>query len=168
VFTFDASGLIKIEHRYFDTATITAQLGLSKDATSIAALPHGEPTWQVATGSAKELQLVSIGKAIMSALDSKSEREFLDQLSDDLSWTVVAQSLTGGKEISKHSIETIATQLPDATFESRTLFGAGDSIVSEWTMTAPHVTVHALEVMVVKDDKVVSGSLYSNSLEQRR
>jgi steroid delta-isomerase-like uncharacterized protein len=168
VLTFTPSGLIKTEHRYFDTPTIMSQLGLMDGPGPIATLPGSEPTWVVASGTPEENQLVSIGKAIMGALNSKSESDFLAALSDDLSWTVVAQSNTGGKEISKKSIEMIAKQLPDASFTSSALFGAGDVIVSEWTMTAPHVTLHALELMVVRDGKVVSGSLYSNSFEQHR
>jgi len=70
------------------------------------------------------------------------------------------------------------TAFPDAKVSSHALFGVDGVVVSESSITATHVgplgllqptrlpvTMHALDIMVVKDGKVLSGTTYSNSLE---
>ena len=66
----------------------------------------------------------------------------------------------------------------DAKFTSGALFGVGDTVISESSMRATHagflgalkathkpVTLHSLNVMVVRDGKLSSGSSYSNGFE---
>ena len=83
-----------------------------------------------------------------------------------------------GKASAKQLFIMLTKAFPDAKFSSEALFGVDDVVVSEWSMTATHagplgavkptkksVTIHGLDIMVVKDGKVASRSSYSNGFE---
>jgi len=180
VLTFTPEGLIKTEHRYFDTSTVASQLGLMKAPTRpVAALPSGEPDWHIAKGAPEEDKLVEVAKAINGAFEKKSEADFLGALLENVSWSNVAQPKDmSDKASAKQFFAMFTKAFPDAKFSSDALFGVDDDVVSEWSMTATHagplgplkptkkpVTMHGLDIMVVKDGKVASDSSYSNSFE---
>jgi steroid delta-isomerase-like uncharacterized protein len=180
VLTFTPEGLIKTEHRYWDTSTLLSQLGLMKaPARPVAALPSGEPEWHVAKETSEEDNLVQIAKAINGAFEKKSEADFRGALSEDISWSNVTQPKElRGMASAKQFFRTFTKAFPDAKFASVTLFGVDDVVVSESSMTATHagplgplkptgkpVTLHGLDIMTVKDGKLASGSSYSNSFE---
>jgi steroid delta-isomerase-like uncharacterized protein len=180
VLTFTPDGLIKQAHRYFDTGSVLAQIGLTKaPARPVAALPSGEPESQTAQGTPEEDKLVEVAKAINSAFEKKSEADFLGVLSENVSWSNVTQPTDiSGKASAKQFFGTFTNAFPDAKFASGALFGVDGVVVSEWSMTATHagplgplqptsrpVTLHGLDIMVVKNGKLTSGSSYSNSLE---
>lgn len=180
VLTFTPEGLIKTEHRYWDTSTLLLQLGLMKaPARPLAALPSGEPEWHIAKGTPEEDKLVEVARAINGAFEKKSEADFLGALSENVSWSNVTQPKDmSGKASAKQFFSMFTKAFPDAKFSSDALFGVDDVVVSESSMTATHagalgplkptnkpVTIHGLDIMVVKDGKLASGSSYSNSLE---
>jgi len=180
VLTFTAEGLIKTEHRYFDTGTVASQLGLMKSpARPVGAIPSGEPEWHIATGTPEEDKLVEVAKAINGAFEKKSEADFLGALMENVSWSNVAQPRDMSDKASVKQFFAMFTKaFPDARFSSHALFGVDDVVVSEWSMTATHagpfgplkptnkpVTMHGLDIMVVRDGKVASDSSYSNSFE---
>ena len=173
MFTFTPEGLIKTEHRYWDTSTLLSQLALAKaPARPVAALPGGEPEWHIAKGTPEEDQLVEVAKSINGAFANRSEADFLGALSESVSWSHLAQPKDMiGKAAARQFFGMFTKAFPDAKFSSDALFGVDDVVVSESSMTATHdgpVTVHGLDVMVVKDGKVVSGSTYANSMELLR
>jgi steroid delta-isomerase-like uncharacterized protein len=180
VLTFTPEGLIKTERRYWDTSTLLSQLGLmTAPARPVAARPSGEPEWYVAKGTPEEDKLVEVAKAIGGAFERKAEAEFLSALSENVSWSNVIQPKDiRGKASAKQFFGMFTAAFPDAKFSSDALFGVDDVVVSESSMTATHagplgplkptkkpVTMHGLDIMVVKDGKLASGSTYSNSLE---
>lgn len=180
VFTFTPDGFIKQAHRYFDTSTVSAQLGLAKAPTRpVATLPSGEPEWHIAKGTPEEDKLVELAKTITGAYEKNSDAEFLGALSENVSWfNVTLPKDIGGKVGAKQFFGMFTKAFPDAKFSSGALFGVDDVVVSESSMTATHagplgplkptkkpVTMHGLDIMVVKDGKLASGASYSNSLE---
>jgi hypothetical protein len=91
---------------------------------------------------------------------------------------VTQPTVLKGKPSARRFFDTFTKAFPDAKFSSNALYGVDDVVVSESSMTATHagplgalkptnkpVTLHGLDIMVVKDGKLVSGSSYSNSLE---
>jgi steroid delta-isomerase-like uncharacterized protein len=180
VLTFTPEGLIKTEHRYFDSSTISSQLGMMKaPARPVATLPSGEPEWHVAKGTPEEDKQVELAKTINGSFEKKSEADFLGSLADNATWSDVAQpkDMTG-KASAKQFFQMYVKAFPDAKMTPDALFSVDDYIVSESTFTATHagqlgplkptkkpVTLHGLDIMMVKDGKVQSGSSYSNSFE---
>jgi steroid delta-isomerase-like uncharacterized protein len=180
VLTFTHEGLIRQAHRYFDTSTVLSQLGLMKaHARAVAPLPGGDPEWHIAKGTPEEDKLVEVAKAIKDAFEKRSAADFLGALSEDVSWSTVTQpTVLRGKASAKRFFDMFTKAFPDAKFSSKALYGVDDVVVSESSMTATHsgplgplkptnkpVTLHGLDVMVVMDGKLASGSSYSNSLE---
>jgi hypothetical protein len=157
-----------------------SQLGLIRaPARPVAALPSGEPEWHIAKGTPEEDRLVEVAKAINGAFEKKSEADFLGALSENVLWSNVTQPKDlRGKANAKQFFGMFTKAFPDAKFSSGALFGVDDVVVSESSMTATHagplgplkptnkpVTMHGLDIMVVKDSKVASGSSYSNSFK---
>jgi steroid delta-isomerase-like uncharacterized protein len=180
VLTFTPEGLIETERRYWDTSTLLSQLGLTKaPARPVATLPSAEPEWHIAKGTPEEDKLVEVAKAISGAFERKSEASFLGALSENVSWSNVTQPKDiSSKADAKQFFALFTRAFPDAKFSSDALFGVGDVVVSESAMTATHVgalgplkptkkpvTIHGLDILVVKDGKLASGSSYANSLE---
>ena len=180
VLTFTPEGLIRTERRYFDSGTVASQLGLMNTAgRPIAALSGGQPEWHIAKGTPEENELVEVAKAINGAFESRSETEFLDVLSENVAWSDLAQPQDrNGKASAKQFFGMFMTAFPDAKVSSNALFGVDGVVVSESSITATHagplgpmkpthqrVTMHGLDIMVVKDGKVLSGTTYSNGLE---
>jgi ketosteroid isomerase-like protein len=180
VLTFTPEGLIKTEHRYFDTSTVLSQLGLMKEpARPVAALPKGEPEWHIAKGTAEEDKLVEVAKALNGAFEKKSEADFLGALCDNPAWSDFAapQDLIG-QASAKQVFRMFTNAFPDAKRTYHSLFAADDTVISEWSFTATHagrfgllkptkksIALHVVDIMRVKDGKVQSGSSYSNSFE---
>jgi steroid delta-isomerase-like uncharacterized protein len=183
VLTFTPEGLIKTEHRYFDSVTIVSQLGLMKaPSRPVEALPTGEPEWHVAKGTPEEGQLGLLAKTINGAFEEKSEASFLGALSENVSWSSLAQPKDmGGRAGAKEFFGAFTKAFPDARFSSVALFSVDDFVISESVMTATHagqlgplkpthkpVTTHGIDIMRVKDGKVASGASYANGLELSR
>ena len=180
VLTFTPEGLIKTEHRYFDTSTVASQLGLmNAPARPVAALPSGEPDWHIARGTPEEDELVEVAKVISGAFETKSASALLGALSKSVSWSNVGEpeDMTG-RASAMQFFDRFTKAFPDAKFSSVTLFGVDDVVVSESSMAATHagplgplaptnkqVTLHGLDIMVLNDGMVASLSRYSNSFE---
>jgi steroid delta-isomerase-like uncharacterized protein len=180
VLNFTSDGLIRRAHRYFDTTTVLSQLGLMKaPARAITTLPAGEPEWHIAKGIPEEDKLVAVAKTIGGAFENGSETDFVGALSEIPSWSDVAQpkDLTG-RASAKQFFGMFTRAFPDAKTTYDALFGVDDFVVSESSMTATHagplgplnptnkpVTMHRLDIMVVREGRLASGSRYSNSFE---
>ena len=109
----------------------------------------------------------------------KSEADFLGALSENVSWSNFAWPTDiRGKASAKEFFGMFTQAFPDAKFYTDALFGVDDIVVFESSITATHagpfgplkptnkpVTMHGLDIMVVKDGKLASGSSYSNSFE---
>jgi steroid delta-isomerase-like uncharacterized protein len=83
-----------------------------------------------------------------------------------------------GKKDAKTFFAGITKGLPDAKFSVQNAWGVGDYAIVEYTLNGTHkgalmgmpatgrkVSVHAVDVMRIKDGKVAKAQTYSNGLE---
>jgi steroid delta-isomerase-like uncharacterized protein len=176
---FDADGKIKQEHRYFDMATIMGQVGAIKVPTRpVPPLPTNTE-WVASAGTPDEEKNVEAQKAAYAAMDSKKVDDFLVHLSDDVTFSDLTQPADQkGKKAAKDFLAMLFKAVPDAKGSTSTIFGAGDHVFAEMSVsgtwkgnmgpmkaTGKPMTVHGLDVMHYKDGKIVSGVSYGNAKE---
>jgi steroid delta-isomerase-like uncharacterized protein len=180
VVVLNADGLAKSEHRYFDATTLMAQIGAMKaPARPIPEAPSGEPEWHAAKGTPEEDKAAEPLKGMYGAFEKKSDADFLAPMDDKATWSDLSQpkDMTGKAE-GKKFFATFNKAFTDIKMVPDPIIAVDDYIVAEGTMTATHsgplgplkatkkpVTLHALDVVKVKDGKIVSGTTYSNSME---
>jgi steroid delta-isomerase-like uncharacterized protein len=173
-------GLIKQEHRYFDGATLMAQIGQIKTpARPIPPLPSGDATWHVAKGTPDEDKQSDIVKGMYGAFEKKSEADFIGAMADNATWTDVTmpKDMTGKAE-AKKSFQVFTKAFPDGKIGIETIFSVDDVTIVESTMNGTHngplgplkatkkpVSLHGLDVMTIKDGKIQAATGYSNSVE---
>jgi steroid delta-isomerase-like uncharacterized protein len=180
VLWFTPDGLVKQEDRYFDGSTMMAQLGQMKmPARPVATLPSGDTQWHVAKGTPEEDKLVDVAKGMYGSFEKKSESDFLGALADNPTWSDVGQPKDmSGKAEAKKFFGMYTKAFTDMKSSFEVLFAADEYVVSESTMTAVHsgqlgplkptkkpVTLHGIDIMVIKDGKIQSGTSYANSME---
>ncbi|HMI86130.1 MAG TPA: ester cyclase [Polyangiaceae bacterium] len=175
-----ADGLIKQEHRYMDGSTLMAQLGQIKNpARPVPALPSGDPTWHVAKGVPDEDKQSDIVKGMYSAFEKKSEADFTGPMADNATWSDITmpKDVTGKIE-SKKFFQAFTKAFPDGKIAVDAIFSVDEFTLAESTMNGTHngplgplkatkkpVSLHALDVMTLKDGKIQAGTGYSNSVE---
>ncbi len=180
VLWFTPDGLIKQEHRYFDGGTMMAQLGQMKmPARPLAALPSGEPEWHIAKGTPEEDKQVDIIKGMYGALEKKTEADFIGPLDEKVTWAdlTMPKDMTGKAEAKKF-FQMMTKAIPDLKQTFDPMFAVDEYVVSEGTMSGTHsgplgplkptkkpLTMHGIDVVVVKDGKVTAGTSYANSME---
>jgi hypothetical protein len=113
------------------------------------------------------------------AFEKKSDADFLAPMDDKATWSDLSQpkDMTGKAE-GKKFFATFSKAFSDIKMVPDPIIAVDDYIVAEGTMTATHsgplgplkatkkpVTLHALDVVKLKDGKIVSGTTYSNSME---
>jgi len=180
VLWFTPDGLVKQEHRYFDGGTMMTQLGQMKaPARPVATQPSGEATWHIAKGAPEEDKQVDLAKGMYGSFEKKGETDFLGSLADNITWSDIGQpkDMTG-KADAKKFYQMYTKAFPDIKQTFDVLFAVDEYVVSETTMTATHsgqlgplkptkkpVTLHSVDIMVVKDGKIQSGTSYANNME---
>jgi steroid delta-isomerase-like uncharacterized protein len=169
---FDKDGLVKEEHRYGDLGTVAEQVG--GKPKPIPALPAGpEPVAPAPNDDAN----VDVAKALYGALSAKNEADFTGKLADDVTYEGHLGNVKG-KADAKKFFATFTKAFPDAAFDVGGAWGVGDYAIVEYTLKATHkgpvagmpatnrkVSVHAVDVVKVKDGKVQSAQTFSNGLE---
>jgi predicted ester cyclase len=183
VFVLDADGQIKEEHEFADAPTVLAQLGMSKaPARPVIALPAVPPEVHVAKGTSDEARDADIARAISRAIAAYDESAFAAVYSDNVSWDDLTQlAPTSGKSARVDALRSMkaAFRSPklDCSFWSFDGFVAqecaltaqstGARLVGTAKLSANHKTValHELDIIMVKDGKVVSGRGYGNRME---
>ena len=182
VVTFADSGLIKEEHRYWDTATQAAQLDpKAKKGTfrPVAELPTEKPVTLSSTGGGDEAKNLEIMNAVYKAIDDKKVDEVLKHLSPDSEGDDYTEpaSRKGTKGV-KEYLGVMFKAVPDLKQDKLVQIAAGDLVVSEVVMhgtmkgnlgpikaTKKPVTVHYVDIAQFKDGKVVHMTSYANSME---
>ena len=179
-YRFDSSGLVQEEHRYLDSLTPMAQMGLlgAGPVRPLPTLPDGLKVHE-AEGSAREKENVALATASLAALDSKSEdaflRGFVDAAAlDDL--TEPAPSL--GKRNVKAWFENWTAAVPDARWEVATILGVGEYVLVECVVRgtlkgrlgrlAPSdrgFAVHRAAIFQVERGSLATLSLFMNGKE---
>jgi ketosteroid isomerase-like protein len=177
---FDPSGLVQEEHRYLDSLTPMAQLGLlgAGPARPLPTLPSGLKVYE-AEGSPREKENVALATASLAALDAKSEDAFLalfvdGAVLDDLTETA---PLIGKRSI-KAWFGSWTAAVPDARWESTTVLGVGGFVLVECVVRGTlkgtlgrlspsdrPFAVHRAAIFQVERGSLVSLSLFMNGKE---
>jgi steroid delta-isomerase-like uncharacterized protein len=172
-------GLAKSEHRYFDMGTTMAQVTGKGPARPIPAMPTGDSEWHVAKGTPEEDKAADLLKGMYGAFEKKSEADFLGPMDDKVTWSDLSQPKDmSGKAEGKKFFATFTKAFADVKMSGDPIIAVDDFIVAEGTMNATHagqlgplkptrkpVTLHAVDVVQVKDGKIVMGTTYANSME---
>jgi steroid delta-isomerase-like uncharacterized protein len=180
VLWFNPDGLVKQENRYYDGVTMMAQLGQMKaPARPVASLPSGEPEWHVAKGTPDEAKQVDLAMTMYNSFEKKAEGDFLGALSDSVVWADLTQPKDmSGKAEGKKFFQMFTKAFTDLKQTLDPIFAVDEYVIGVATLTAVHsgqlgplkptkkpVTMHSIDIMVVKDGKVQSGTSYANNME---
>ena len=181
IVTFDKDGAgVKSEHRYGDLGTVATQIGAAKDAKArpIPALPQTTETI-VPTGAADEAKNLDAVKAVFSAIEKKSEKDFLAALADDVEIDgFIHLQTVKDKEEGKKFLKAVTTAFPDVKIEVKNAWAIGDYVLAEYTVTGTHkgqlgeikptnrkVSFSAADITKVKGGKLARAWTYSNGIE---
>lgn len=182
VVTFDDAGLVKEEHRYFDIPTEMAQLDAKAKAGTfrpVETLPTGAPAVLVSKGTPEEQKNLDAIDVMYKAFDQREADGVVavmtaDGTMDD--WT--NPTTFKGPKGAKAFLETLFKAIPDVTQDKNVQIAAGDLVVTEGYMhgtmkgnmgplkaTNKPIGLHFVDVMQIKDGKMVKGWTYANSME---
>jgi steroid delta-isomerase-like uncharacterized protein len=182
VYWFNADGLITRDEQFHDQATIAQQLGkMPGKPRDLATLPEGEPTWVVATGTADEDKLVDAMKATWPATWSRRDpKAYADVITDDaLHSEIAGPNDFKGKDACIKECVLYAKAMPDMTVTIDKAWAfAPNVVVAEFTFsgtmkgnigpfkaTNKPLTIHGIDVDVLKDGKMQKAVTYSNGME---
>lgn len=180
-YRFHPSGLIEEEHRYMDSLTPMAQMGMLGDALPARPLPTlpTELKAHVAKGSANENENVAMVTASFAALDSKDGPAFLSSVAEDavLDELIFPQPFVGKRNLGAW-FETWTGAVPDASTEITSILGIGEFVLVETvvrgTLKGPlgrlsaanqEFAVHRAAIVQVRDGKLVRISNFMNGKE---
>ena len=179
-YRFHPSGLIGEEHRYLDSMTPMAQMGVfgTTRARVLPTLPTELKTY-IARSSPDEQKNIAIVRASVSALDSKNEATFLATIADDSVFDelIEAQPFIGKRNV-KAWFDNWTRAVPDATTEITTILGVGEFVLLKTVVrgtlkgslgrlvasNTPFV-VHRGAIVRVKDGRLTRISAFMNSKE---
>jgi ketosteroid isomerase-like protein len=132
-YRFDASGLIAEEHRYLDSLTPMAQLGMLADE-SVRAPPvlPAKMNVHMAAGSRAEDENLTLVKACNEALDSKNESAFLATLDEQvvLDELMLPKAFQGKRE-ARECFRSWTRAVPDAKSEITLICAVGAFVLVE-------------------------------------
>lgn len=179
VMWFSPEGQIKVQHTYYDMATMMSQIGLSKDKARPVPALAASPEMITSTGADGEAKNVEAAQKMYAALEKKSEADFLGASVDDVTWDDMVQAETmKGKAASKKYFAEMTKGFPDAKSTTDNAWGIGDFVIAQTTFTGTHkgvffgmqptkkpVNMHGLDIVQFKDGKVVKGWSYGNLAE---
>lgn len=179
-YRFHPSGLIEQEHRYLDSMTPMAQMGVlgTAPARNLPTLPS-ESKVHATKSSPEEEKNIGIVKASFAALDAKNESAFLATIADDavLDELIYPQPFIGKRNV-KAWFETWTKAIPDAATQITTILGAGEFVLVEsivrGTLKGPFgrlvasskpFAIHRAVIVQVKGGKLIRVSCFMNSKE---
>lgn len=132
-FRFDPSGLIVEEHRYLDSLTPMAQLGIL-GGTAARALPVLPARMEVlvAEYSPREKKNAAVVTAALAAMDSENEPAFLSTLADDpvVDELIYTEPFTGKQEVARW-FHDWTHAVAGASSEITNIVPVGDSVLAE-------------------------------------
>ncbi len=179
VLWFTPDGAIKESHVYYDMGTVMSQIGKSpRKARPVPTLASSPQVIESKSGP-EEAKNAELAAQMYGAFAKKSEADFTGAIADDLEWDELAMPETAkGKEAAKKwfAMSTSAWTDPKRTTSNQWTFG--DWVVSEGVFTGKHtgklgdiaptkkdVSLHTVDVLLVKDGKVQKGWSYGNGAE---
>jgi ketosteroid isomerase-like protein len=148
-------------------------------ARPVASLPSGEPEWHVAKGTPEEAKSVDLAMTIYNSFEKKAEADFLGSISDTSVWADLSQPKDmSGKAEAKKFFQMFTKAFSDLKQTVDPIFAVDEYVVGVTTLTATHtgqlgplkptkkpLTLHSMDIMVVKDGKVQSGATYASNME---
>lgn len=131
-------GLVKKEHRFFDTLTIAGQVGLAK--AKVRPVMVNVPTrWETFTSKEGDDKNVDALKAFYTALEKKSEADFFAALVENpVHEDYGMAEAERGHDAAKANFATYTKAFPDMKFAVDHAWGIGDYAIAEITVTATH------------------------------
>jgi steroid delta-isomerase-like uncharacterized protein/uncharacterized protein (TIGR02246 family) len=190
VVTFDDTGLVKTDHSYVDIAANLGQVEPKllpagvKFRPLTTTLPAGTGTFE-SKGTPEEAKNLDSTNKVFAAVDSHKADEVIALLADDY----VDEDFTMPGPLKKADVTPMEkeffTAFPDIKTTSKTVqFAAGDYVVTEAVIegtfkaalpaspgtpafkpTNQPVKLHSLDVVQLKDGKIVKEWSYSNNAE---
>lgn len=180
VIWFTPDGAIKEQHAYYDMATVLAQIGRSKQkARAVPTVTSSAPEVALASASPEEGKNLELAAQMYGAFAKKSEADFLGALAEDLVWDELAMpEASAGKDAAKKWFGMTTAAWTDPKRATSNAWAMGDWVVTEGVFTGKHtgklgdlaptkkdVTLHQLDVVLVKGGKVSRGASYGNGAE---
>lgn len=179
VMWFNPDGSIKESHTYMDMGTVMSQIGVSKQkARPLATLPSTPPTMVMGGGADEQKNVDTVAK-MFGAFEKKNDVDFLAGTTDDVQWDDLTMPETmKGKAAGKKFFKDVTTAFPDLKVTVANSWGIGDFAIVEEAMTGTMkgafmgipaknkpVNMHALDIVQLKDGKIVHGWTYANGGE---
>jgi ketosteroid isomerase-like protein len=184
VVQFDDAGLAKTEREYFDIATNVGQVEPKllpkgvKVRPLTTALPAGSDAVD-SKGTTDETKNLELANTIFAAIDSRKADDVMGPMSSDYVYEDNTLPAALKKKETQQMVSVFFTALPDLKVTAKPVqFAAGDYVVteavSEGTFKGPlppfqptnkPVTTHVLDVLQLKDGKVVKEWSYGNNAE---
>jgi steroid delta-isomerase-like uncharacterized protein len=179
VMWFTPDGLIKEQHTYADMGTIMSQIGASKQKARAVPTLASAPTVVTSTNSADETKNVETAKKMFGAFEKKNDADFLGNTSDDIAWDDLSTpEMMKGKAAGKKFFADMTKAFPDVKLDGTNVWGIGDFVIAENTMTGTHkgafmgiqptkksVNLHSIDIIQMKDGKAIKGWTYANGAE---
>lgn len=128
-------GLVKKEHRFFDTATIAGQVGLTKNPVRpvMVNVPAKWETFVAKDGDDKNVDAL---KAFYSGLEKRNEADFLGSLTENpVHEDFGMPAAERGRDAAKGAFAMFTKAFPDLKFTVDHSWGVGDYAIAEITVT---------------------------------
>jgi steroid delta-isomerase-like uncharacterized protein len=182
VVVVNQDGKVSSEHRYGDLGTVMTQVsapGVKAKARPIPPIPADHETI-IAANTPDEDKNVDVAKSVLGSLESgKKEADFTNLLSDDVEQDGLFHlEMSKGKDGAKKFYKSFTTAFPDAKFEVAKAMAIGEYAIVESILkgtqkgamgsipaTKKPIAIHLVDIMRIKDGKVVRAWTYQNSLE---
>lgn len=162
-------GLVKKEHRFFDTATIAGQVGLSK-AKVRPVMVNVPSKWETFTSKEGDDKNVDALKAVYGAFEKKAEADFLGALVENpVHEDYGMPEAERGRDAAKAGFAMFTKAFPDMKLSVDHALGVGDYAIAEVTMTGTNkgpfgpmpASNKAIKVTNVDIGKLKDGKLHT-------
>jgi ketosteroid isomerase-like protein len=179
-YRFDASGLVKEERRYLDSATPMAQLGLlgPSPARPLPTLP-GTMQAHIAGTSPHEARNAALVRSTLAALDARDESGFLGAFADDGVLDDLSEpGPSAGKPNVRAWFDRWTRAVAGARTEISTLAAIGDDVLVETIVRGRlqkplgrllpsdrSFAVHRAAIAQVRGDKIARLAFFMNTKE---
>jgi predicted ester cyclase len=181
LFWFKLNGLVTDMHVYFDVGAVLAQLGAAPKGIE-APVPSpitGAPEVFLAGGNEQEKKNVHDLNASFDALEAKNEAGFLAPFADGVEvYRLDRAAPEHGKDERRKFAKWVTHGLSSLAQNPTNAWGVGPYAIEEYTITGVHsgpiagtqpsgrsLELHYVDVMEMKDDKILRVWTYGNSME---
>ncbi len=180
VMWFSPDGLVKEQHTYTDMGTIMSQIGVSKaKGRPVPTLNAGAPAMIFSMNTPDEAKNVEVSTKMLASFEKKNEADFLATQTDDVAWDdLTMPEAVKGKAATKKFFGDVSKGFPDVKVTPANSWAFGDFVITENVVTGTHkgafmgiqptkkaVTLHTVDIVQVKDGKMVKGTTYGNGGE---